>query len=90
MGCQAWGKVFYIRDLTESSRQAAEGSLMLSYLILIYKLHTLHTNTRKRMRTRMKGRNLNHATSSIHHVSIPEHVVMIFMMPLVPRVVELP
>lgn len=86
MGCQAWCKVFYIHDLTESSRQAAEESLMLSYLILIYKLHTLHTNTRKRM----KGCNLNHATSSIHHVSIPEHVVMILMTPLVPRVVELP
>lgn len=38
----------------------------------------------------MKEHNLNHATSSIHYVSIPEHVVMILMTLLVPRVVELP
>ena len=78
--------MFYIHDLTESSRQAAEGPLMLSCLILICKFHTLLTNTRKRM----KGRNLQHATSSIHYVSIPEHVVMILMTLLVPRVAELP
>lgn len=53
---------------------------------MICKFHTLLTNTRKRM----KGRNLNHATSSIHYVSIPEHVVMILMTLLVPRVAELP
>lgn len=38
----------------------------------------------------MKGRNLNHATSSVHYVSIPEHVVMILRTLLVPRVAELP
>ena len=37
-----------------------------------------------------KGRNLNHATSSVHYVSIPEHVVMILRTLLVPRVAELP